>query len=65
MPSFIFSQKGREMALIYQALQFLIYYPALRVRVILGLHQTPNPLDLRWRWNYKKYRNERMRDTRN
>lgn len=53
------------MSFIFQALQFLFYYPALRFRVMLGLHHTPNPLDVRWRWAYRKYRHERVKVHRN
>jgi hypothetical protein len=61
MPSFLFSREKAEISLITQTLQFIVYYPQLRVRVLLGFHQTPNPLNLRWRWDYRKYRNVRTR----
>lgn len=60
MPPFLFSERRREMSLIVRTLEFLVYYPLLRVRVLFGYHHTPNPIDLRWRWNYRKHKNERL-----
>ena len=61
MPSFIFSKDRGDMSFIIHTLKFSVYYPSLLLRVMLGFHHTPNPLDLRWRWEYRKYRNERLR----
>lgn len=33
-------------------LQFVNYYLQKRLSVLPGLHQTRNPLNIRWRWNY-------------
>ncbi len=42
---------------------FSLYYGKLRLGVRLGIHQTANPLDLKWRWNHwqDKYRRRRSR----
>ncbi|HEX8738053.1 MAG TPA: hypothetical protein VF721_22155 [Pyrinomonadaceae bacterium] len=37
-------------------ISFLSYYLKLRLRVSLGFHITANPVDLKWRWKYWKYR---------
>jgi hypothetical protein len=39
-----------------QRILFLLYYLKLRVTVLLGIHQTSNPLDMKWRWNYWRVR---------
>lgn len=44
-----------------KVISFLHYYIKLRLNVLLGVHQTVNPLGLRWRWrewsyNYKSRR---------
>ncbi|MDQ3748965.1 MAG: hypothetical protein M3367_08140 [Acidobacteriota bacterium] len=31
---------------------FSFYYSKLRLGVLLGIHRTPNPLNLKWRWRY-------------
>jgi hypothetical protein len=61
MPAFIFSKDKQEMSFVIKTLQFVLYYPQLRLSVMLGLYQTPNPLDLKWRWNYWRHKNERLR----
>lgn len=33
-------------------LLFSFYYGKLQLGVLLGVYQTANPLDLKWRWNY-------------
>ncbi|MCB1025825.1 MAG: hypothetical protein KDB79_15630 [Acidobacteria bacterium] len=35
---------------------FGYYFIKLKLLVVFGLHHTANPLDLRWRWNYWKRR---------
>ncbi len=35
-----------------KAIFFFFYYSKLRIDVALGLHQTANPLNLKWRWYY-------------
>jgi hypothetical protein len=35
-----------------RGLLFLIYYSKRRLKVLLGPHHTPNPLNVRWRWQY-------------
>ena len=31
---------------------FWMYYCKLQLSVLLGIHQTANPLDWHWRWNH-------------
>lgn len=40
---------------------FSAYYSQLRLAVLLGLHKTCNPLDIRWRWGFwiRRYFRER------
>lgn len=42
-------------------LRFIFYYIKLRLTVIFGIHQTFNPLGLKWRWKHWQHR-ERLHD---
>jgi hypothetical protein len=47
--------------LLMQLLSFLLYYSKLRMKVVLGIHPTSNPLNIRWRWNFWQERRWRRR----
>jgi len=36
-------------------ISFSIYFLKKRLSVFLGLHRTPNPLTLKWRWHHWVY----------
>lgn len=57
-PSFL-KRKGFRMKVIL----FSIYYCKLQLSVLLGIHQTANPLSLNWRWKYwqSKYQRQHHR----
>ena len=42
---------------------FSLYYSKLKLSVLLGIHQTTNPTNVKWRWSYwnNKYRRRRTR----
>jgi hypothetical protein len=58
MPSFLFTVEKEETSFFSRVLRFCRYYPGFRVRVFLGLHNTRNPVGLRWRWKYLKHSNK-------
>ncbi len=35
-----------------KVIKFALYYLKLRLSVLLGIHQTANPLSIAWRWNH-------------
>ena len=43
-------------------IRFLFYYLGKVILVKAGLHQTENSLDLKWRWNYWRKKDERRRE---
>ncbi len=40
---------------------FSLYYGKLRASVLLRIHQTANPLNLKWRWSHWQDKNRRQR----
>lgn len=38
---------------------FSLYYCKLLLSVLVGFHQTTNPLNLIWRWNHWQYKNQK------
>ncbi len=47
-----------------EKLLFLLYYCKLRLSLLIGLHQTANPLNIKWRWRNWQYRYERRYSSR-
>jgi hypothetical protein len=37
-------------------ISFLLYYSKLRLEIMLGIHQTANPLDVKWQWKFWRYK---------
>ncbi len=47
--------------MLTDVLNFAVYYPIFRLRVFFNRHHTPNPIGIRWRWYYRKHRDESSR----
>lgn len=43
-------------------IRFSLYYFFKLISVRLGVHQTSNPLELKWRWNYWRKKDEKRRE---
>ena len=43
-------------------IRFIFYYLGKIILVNTGLHQTENPLDLKWRWKYWRKKDEKRRE---
>ncbi len=35
---------------------FLFYYTKLLIGIALGFHETANPINIKWRWNFWQHK---------
>jgi len=50
-----------KMALIRNAISFILYFVKLRISVSLGQYYTANPIDISWRWRlWNRLQNREM-----